>query len=108
LERQLTREALHSVGAGDTALSIVAGPIEAIVRTTGSATSQTSEGERARLAKELGDAESQLESTRLRLADEAFTTKAPPPIVEGARRREAELAEKVDRLADRLGLDRGE
>jgi hypothetical protein len=30
-------------------------------------------------------------------------TKAPPAVVEGARAREAELADQVDRLRDRLG-----
>jgi valyl-tRNA synthetase len=37
------------------------------------------------------------------LANEAFTTKAPPAVVEGARAREAELADQVDRLKASLG-----
>jgi valyl-tRNA synthetase len=36
------------------------------------------------------------------LANESFTAKAPPAVVEGARTREAELADQVDRLRDRL------
>jgi valyl-tRNA synthetase len=107
LERQLTGEALHSVVSSQPGLSVVAGQIEAVVMTAGAAGAGASAAERARLAKELAEAESQLEATRLRLADEAFTTKAPPQIVQGARVREAELAERAARLAERLGLDAG-
>jgi valyl-tRNA synthetase len=38
----------------------------------------------------------------VRLANEAFTAKAPPAVVEAARAREAELAEQVERLQARL------
>ena len=61
------------------------------------------EADRARLEKELADAERLLDAARARLANEAFTAKAPPAIVEGARAREAELADQVDRLRERLG-----
>jgi valyl-tRNA synthetase len=61
------------------------------------------DADRARLAKELDDAQRLLESARARLANDAFTSKAPAAIVEGARVREAELADHVDRLRDRLG-----
>ena len=37
-----------------------------------------------------------------RLANDAFVAKAPPEVVEGARAREAELADQVARLEDRL------
>ena len=39
---------------------------------------------------------------RARLADERFTAKAPPAVVEGARTREAELAERAARVRARL------
>ena len=41
-------------------------------------------------------------AARERLANEAFTSKAPPAVVEGARAREAELADQVERLRERL------
>jgi valyl-tRNA synthetase len=44
-----------------------------------------------------------LAAARARLANDAFTAKAPPAIVEGARARELELAEQMDRLRERLG-----
>ena len=50
--------------------------------------------------------EAQLAATRARLADERFTGKAPPAVVEGARTREAELAVKGLR-ADLHALDPG-
>ena len=43
-----------------------------------------------------------LDAARSRLANEAFTAKAPPAIVEGAVAREAELADQVERLRERL------
>jgi valyl-tRNA synthetase len=55
-----------------------------------------------RLEKELADAERLLDAARERLANDAFTARAPAAIVEGARAREAELADQVDRLRDRL------
>ena len=60
------------------------------------------EKERARLEKDLAEAEGWLAAARSRLANEAFMSKAPPNVVEGARAREAELADQVDRLRDRL------
>jgi valyl-tRNA synthetase len=64
--------------------------------------------ERARLERELGDVRLRLAATDTRLADAAFTTRAPAAVVEGARRRRAELAEQeaalVGRIAD-LGPD---
>ncbi len=103
LRRRLTREALHGAahdqGGG---LAVIAGPAEAIVG-TGAPNEATAEADRTRLEKELADAERLLEAAQARLANEAFTAKAPPAIVEGARAREAELADQVDRLRERLG-----
>ncbi|MEO5939336.1 MAG: valine--tRNA ligase, partial [Candidatus Limnocylindrales bacterium] len=61
------------------------------------------EVDRARLEKELGEAQGHLAVARARLANEAFTGKAPPGVVAGARTREAELADQVARLRERLG-----
>jgi valyl-tRNA synthetase len=61
------------------------------------------ERERARLDRELADAQSMLDAARARLANEAFISKAPPSIVEGARTRAAELEDLVARLTARLG-----
>ncbi|HKF84533.1 MAG TPA: class I tRNA ligase family protein, partial [Candidatus Limnocylindrales bacterium] len=102
LRRHLTREDLHgTAGAGRNGLAVIAGRAEAIVG-TGVTDSAAGDADRTRLEKELGDAERLLESARARLANDAFTSKAPAAIVEGARAREAELADQVDRLRDRL------
>ena len=81
---------------------MIAGPAEAIVglRTADPA---AADADRARLEKELADTERLLEAARARLANDAFTSKAPPAIVEGARASEAELADQAERLRDRLG-----
>ncbi len=100
LRRHLTREALHGTAGAAGGLAVIAGPTEAVIgTTTGDPAAST---DRARLEKELADAERLLDAARVRLANEAFTAKAPPAIVEGARAREAELAEQVDRLRSRL------
>ena len=49
------------------------------------------------------EAEGHLAAARARLANAAFTAKAPPAVVDGARTREAELADQVTRLRERLG-----
>jgi valyl-tRNA synthetase len=103
LRRHATRDALHAAPGGG--LTVIAGPAEAIVGTgsgPGAADSAAAEADRARLDKELADAERLLEAARARLANEAFTSKAPPAIVDGARTREAELADQVERLRERL------
>jgi valyl-tRNA synthetase len=97
LRRHDTREALHATASG---LAVIAGQAEAIVGTGADASS--ADADRARLEKELADAERLWDAAKGRLANEAFTAKAPPAIVEGARAREAELAEQVGRLRDRL------
>ncbi len=99
LRRHETREALHAAASG---LAVIAGPAEAVVG-TGVADPAAAEADRARLEKELGDAERLWQAARSRLANDAFTSKAPAAIVDGARAREAELAEQVARLRERLG-----
>jgi valyl-tRNA synthetase len=56
------------------------------------------ERDRARVAKELAEAEQHLAAARARLANPDFTGRAPAAVVEGARQREQELAERVARL----------
>jgi valyl-tRNA synthetase len=104
LERRLTREAL-AAAAGATDLAVIAGELEARVR-LGLAAEDHPAGaaslERARLQRELAEAEGWLAAARERLANESFTARAPAAVVEGARAREAELAEQVARLRERL------
>jgi valyl-tRNA synthetase len=106
LERRLTREALGE-GRPDTEgdLTIIAGRIEAIARraATGDAAAPTDGVDRVRLQRELDQARGWLAAARDRLANGAFLRNAPPGVVEGARAREAELADQVARLEDRLG-----
>jgi valyl-tRNA synthetase len=109
LERHLTAEALHAAtrGAATAGLTVIAGEIEAVVlRPTGAsdaASDASTDAERTRLEKELAEAEGYLAAVRARLANEAFTGKAPASVIEGARAREAELADQVARLRARLG-----
>ncbi|MFH1475781.1 MAG: hypothetical protein ABIG85_07990, partial [Chloroflexota bacterium] len=62
----------------------------------------TAERDRVRLEKELADTEAQLAATLARLADERFTAKAPPAVVEGARERRVELSDRAEKLRARL------
>jgi valyl-tRNA synthetase len=99
LRRVADAAELHPTPAG--ALAVVAGDLEAVVRPAaddGAAAGR----DRARLEKELAEAEGLLAAARARLADERFTGRAPAHVVEGARAREAELADRVARLAARL------
>ncbi len=98
-----TRDALHGIPGAAAGLAVIAGPAEAIVGTGATADPAAAEADRARLEKELADAERLLEAARARLSNESFTAKAPPAVVEGARAREAELADQVNRLRERLG-----
>jgi valyl-tRNA synthetase len=101
LTRHLTPEALRAA-AGQGGLAVVAGDIEAVVgRDLGG--DRIDDSDRARLEKELAEAEERLAAARGRLTNEAFLAKAPPSVVDGARASEAELAETVGRLRDRLG-----
>jgi valyl-tRNA synthetase len=58
--------------------------------------------ERARLMKERGEIESLLQRTRKTLGNEQYLAKAPADIVESAREKEAEYAERLNRLERRL------
>ena len=103
LRRELTPEALVAASRpGDLAVIVAGGEIEAAIRP---ATDSEDAGalERARLERELADAEGWLAAARDRLTNDAFVSKAPRAVVDGARAREAELADQVDRLRDRLG-----
>jgi valyl-tRNA synthetase len=102
LERHLTAEALHAATNDAPGLAVVAGDIEAVV-VLDATDAGTADADAARLERELADAERFLAAARARLANEAFTTKAPPAVVEGARARETELADQVDRLKASLG-----
>jgi valyl-tRNA synthetase len=75
--------------------------IEAAVRPQ-SADAGADELERDRLESELAEADGWLAAARERLANESFVSRAPAAVVEGARAREAELAEQVVRLRERL------
>jgi valyl-tRNA synthetase len=86
------------------ALAVIAGETEALVHRPETAAGETTELEQARLARELAEAEGHLAAARARLANESFTRKAPPAVVEGARAREAGLAEQVGRLRQRIGV----
>ena len=95
-----TRDALGgSDGLPAGGLAVVAGALEAVVsRPAGGA----GDADRARLARELAEAEGFLAAARARLANEAFTSRAPASVVDGARAREGELADQVERLRNRL------
>jgi valyl-tRNA synthetase len=54
-----------------------------------------------RLARELAETEEALARAEARLADPLFTSRAPAAVVEGTRRRAAELRERVERLRGR-------
>ncbi|HEX5590444.1 MAG TPA: valine--tRNA ligase [Candidatus Limnocylindrales bacterium] len=104
--RPLRRHRSHAEleAAAPSGLAVIAGEIEARVGidAAGGVDEALPSRERDRLAKELAEAEGFLAAARARLANDAFTSKAPPAVVEGARAREAELAETVDRLRARL------
>jgi valyl-tRNA synthetase len=103
LERYLTREALAAAMGGGRGLAVIAGDSEAIVGVDEGGDPSSAAADRARLEKELVEADGFLAAARARLGNEEFTSKAPPQVVAGAREREAELADQVDRLRDRLG-----
>jgi valyl-tRNA synthetase len=98
--RPLTRAAdpaaLDRAPAGS--LGIVAGEIDARLH----AGAQVTDADRARVEKELAQASAALDAVRTRLADPTFLDRAPAAIVEGARAREEELAERVERLRGSL------
>ena len=57
-----------------------------------------SEAEKARLTAELADLAKHIAATQARLANVAFTAKAPPAVIEGAQRQLAELQKKYDEV----------
>ena len=61
------------------------------------------ERDRARLEKELAEAERLLLATRKKLANESFVSKAPTAVVDGVRARETELVDLTVRLREHLG-----
>ncbi|HYU49497.1 MAG TPA: valine--tRNA ligase [Candidatus Limnocylindria bacterium] len=95
--------AAMATAAGEGGLSVVAGEVVAVVGRAGAAgDGDVAVLERARLDKELAQAERLLAATRAQLADESFTARAPQAVVEGVRVREEELVAQVARLAERL------
>jgi valyl-tRNA synthetase len=88
--------------AGALEIVLPAGNIEATVLPP-TASHDTAERDRTRLAKELVEAEAHLTAAEARLANPAFTGKAPPAVVDGALKRAGELADQVARLRERLG-----
>jgi valyl-tRNA synthetase len=99
LTRELSHEPIRRGVAGS--LSVIAGEIEATVRPAARDEAQD-DRDRARLERELADAEAMLAAARGRLANEAFISKAPPAVVDGAKARAVELEELVVRLAERV------
>jgi valyl-tRNA synthetase len=59
--------------------------------------------ERDRLTKELAKLQKEKENSDRQLANDAFLAKAPTPVVEGIRRRNAELTTLIQRI--RAALD---
>jgi valyl-tRNA synthetase len=102
LRRELTPEALDAARApGDLAVIVAGGEIEAAIRP--SADDANADAlERDRLMHDLAEAEGWLAAARDRLANGSFVARAPAAVVDGARAREAELADQVARLRDRL------
>jgi valyl-tRNA synthetase len=82
-------------------LAVIAGELEA--RIVAGATDPAADlAERTRLERELAGAERHLAAARARLANDEFTTKAPPAVIDGARASAAELEDQVARLSARL------
>jgi valyl-tRNA synthetase len=86
--------------SGSLEIVLKGGDIQATVLTT--ASGDAAALERTRLEKELAEAEGWLAAAQARLANDSFVGKAPQAVVDGARARERELAEQVDRLRERL------
>jgi valyl-tRNA synthetase len=84
---------------GEGTLVVVGRDVETRVRRDGADLAR----ERARLEKELAEARELLAAADARLANEAFVSRAPAAVVDGARRRAAELRDRVAVLEERLG-----
>jgi valyl-tRNA synthetase len=101
LLRDLTPEALAAATQpGDLAVIVRGGQLEATVR-PGRLDAGAGSLERDRLERDLSEAEAWLAAARERLANPSFVARAPAPVVESARAREAELADQVARLRER-------
>ena len=96
LARESSRESVRRGVAGG--LSVIAGEIEAVVRPAARDDAQD-ERDRARLERELADAQGMLAAARARLANEAFVSKAPPAVLEGARKQLADQKAKQTELS---------
>jgi valyl-tRNA synthetase len=101
LNRELSSESIRR--GVDGGLSIIAGEIEAVIRPAAGDEAQ-GERDRARLQRELTDAQAMLAAARARLANDSFTARAPAAVVDGAKTRAGESEELVARLSERLGV----
>jgi valyl-tRNA synthetase len=103
LSRDLTPEQLQGqVEPGDLVVIVPGTETQALIRPASPDVAGASL-ERQRLERELSEAEGWLAAARQRLANDSFTARAPAAVVDGARAREAELADQVIRLRDALG-----
>ncbi len=91
-----TTDSLPAAGDGALVVIAVAGEVR-LSRGSGDLSR-----ERARLDRELAETARQLSAAEARLADSAFTTRAPASVVDGARLRRDALAEQAATLAARL------
>jgi valyl-tRNA synthetase len=105
IERRLTPEALEPARTAG-GLTVIAGSLEAVVGRPVVDAAATAL-ERARLERELAEAERLLLAATARLANGDFVARAPATVVEGARAREAELVDQVERLRERLASASG-
>jgi valyl-tRNA synthetase len=80
-------------------LVVLGADLEAHISTGGAATAT----DRARLERELAEAETALERAEARLADGQFTSRAPAEVVAGTRTRAVELRERIALLRARMG-----
>jgi valyl-tRNA synthetase len=101
LERHVAGDALDGARVPGS-LAVIAGLTEAVVQPAAE-DADRADRERGRLERELQEAESLLGGARARLANPSFVERAPAAVVDGARAREAELADLVARLRERLG-----
>ena len=88
---------------GEGTLTVVGRDLEVRLRRAGADLAR----ERARLEKELAEARALLAAAQARLANEAFVARAPAEIVDAARRRVAELRDRVGVLEERLAAGEG-
>jgi valyl-tRNA synthetase len=103
LRRELTPEALEAAARpGDLTVIVAGGEVEAAIRPR-TIDADADALERERLERDLAEAQRWLAAARDRLANDAFVERAPATVVDAARAREAELADQVARLEDRLG-----